>query len=614
MSKPSIHGFTQLAEVLIQKYERYLPTAFDPSLSIIEKVNKVIEYLNQIGKITNDIILKWNEVMEWVMNEGLSESVNDKINEMLEDGTLAGIINEVIFADLNQRLDGVIASVKRWAIDVTEHGAKGDGTTDDSDAIQTAINHAKETGVNAVFIPSTLANVYMISKSLKIPSDMTVFNDSEIRLFLNVPINVDMISNENSLDGNQNIVFIGGKINPNKSNQANRIIAIRFHKVSNFIFQNVEVMGSHTNGYENLGSFHLEDCSKGKVENTRLYDSGSEGLYLINCNHVEISGGQFYNNSNGSGIATSGGEYNFITNAQCYDNSGTNISLNSKHSKVIGCEANRSPVFAGIVLGHAGAPADYSVVEGCTVIGNNTNGIIVQEGTVHAVITGNIVNDNKQYGIRVTGDAGNVVISDNQLNKNAGGITIYAPVMPSNVMNNTVLDSSQYGIDLHGNNCIVNGNTVKNSGFGGTASNQWYGIYVRGTTPARNIVNGNICTDTQAVKTQARGIHVLTDNNIVTNNHCVGNRDFPITSTLKNRVSGNVISDDEFYLDVTLSTGTITTITNANLRTISGAIFMPITAAAVSRDPFLIRIIDNQMEIGHNASASTTDKIRVYIN
>ena len=92
--KPEINTFNQLSELLVQKYERYLPTAFDGSLTILEKMNKIINYLNDVGKLVNGAFEQWNEIMEWVMNEGLNESVINKLDSMIENGEFDTIINQ----------------------------------------------------------------------------------------------------------------------------------------------------------------------------------------------------------------------------------------------------------------------------------------------------------------------------------------------------------------------------------------------------------------------------------------------------------------------------------------------------------------------------------------
>lgn len=105
MDKPQISKFEMIAPIIIQKYERYLPTAFDESMTLLEKMNKIIEYLNQVGLIVGDVVTQWNQVMEWILNDGLNEAVNNKLDEMATDGTLASLINEVLFAELNKKIE-----------------------------------------------------------------------------------------------------------------------------------------------------------------------------------------------------------------------------------------------------------------------------------------------------------------------------------------------------------------------------------------------------------------------------------------------------------------------------------------------------------------------------
>lgn len=96
MSKPSLVKFNQFAELLIQKYERYLPTAYDENMSLLQKVNKVIVFLGDVGKLNNKLIEQWNTVMEWVMNDGLDESVTTRLNTMMENGEFDTLINQTI--------------------------------------------------------------------------------------------------------------------------------------------------------------------------------------------------------------------------------------------------------------------------------------------------------------------------------------------------------------------------------------------------------------------------------------------------------------------------------------------------------------------------------------
>lgn len=93
MARPIVDRFRRLGTIFVQEYERYLPTAFDESLTILEKMNKIIEYMNEIGVLVNGAFEQWEEIMDWILGEGLNEAVMNKLNQMLEDGSLADLIN-----------------------------------------------------------------------------------------------------------------------------------------------------------------------------------------------------------------------------------------------------------------------------------------------------------------------------------------------------------------------------------------------------------------------------------------------------------------------------------------------------------------------------------------
>jgi hypothetical protein len=69
----------------------------DESLSLLQKVNMLIQYAHELGKLTNVMIDRWNEVIKWLMEDGLLEAVRELLNEWLEDGTLENLINITIF-------------------------------------------------------------------------------------------------------------------------------------------------------------------------------------------------------------------------------------------------------------------------------------------------------------------------------------------------------------------------------------------------------------------------------------------------------------------------------------------------------------------------------------
>lgn len=96
MTRPELTSFNTIIPLFVQEYEHYLPTAFDESLSLLQKVNKIIQKMNELGDVSNSVIEKWNEVMTWLMDEGLHDEVLAILQGWLDDGTLADLINDLL--------------------------------------------------------------------------------------------------------------------------------------------------------------------------------------------------------------------------------------------------------------------------------------------------------------------------------------------------------------------------------------------------------------------------------------------------------------------------------------------------------------------------------------
>lgn len=105
--------FNHFAPLFVQKYERYLPTAFDESMSLLQKTNTIIKYMNDLGLTVNEVVEEWNKVVERLQNDGLTTAINDRLDKMSMDGTLDKIINVAIFEDLNSQMDIAIAKVNQ---------------------------------------------------------------------------------------------------------------------------------------------------------------------------------------------------------------------------------------------------------------------------------------------------------------------------------------------------------------------------------------------------------------------------------------------------------------------------------------------------------------------
>lgn len=120
-----------------------LPTVYDDSLTYQDLLGKVLAKLNEV-------VESQNYVVDFVNTVDFQELVKNGLQDMVEDGTLADLINEALFTELRQ-------SIKPYFC-VDEFGAVGDGVTDDTAAFNAAIAACPDGGT-----VTTKGKTYLIS-------------------------------------------------------------------------------------------------------------------------------------------------------------------------------------------------------------------------------------------------------------------------------------------------------------------------------------------------------------------------------------------------------------------------------------------------------------------
>ena len=101
MSDLNLQTFNKLYPMIIHPYEQLFT---DQNASVPDKINQIVTYLNQVGKLTNDVVRDWNTVYQWVMGDGLTTDVNNKLETMLANHEFDPIMNTILtkIGDLTQ--------------------------------------------------------------------------------------------------------------------------------------------------------------------------------------------------------------------------------------------------------------------------------------------------------------------------------------------------------------------------------------------------------------------------------------------------------------------------------------------------------------------------------
>lgn len=89
-------------------------TTYELLCKVVEYLNRVIDSNNSIGTQTAELTDAFNTLKNYVDNYfnnlDVQDEINNKLDEMTQDGTLANIINNEIFSNLNKKINNKISS------------------------------------------------------------------------------------------------------------------------------------------------------------------------------------------------------------------------------------------------------------------------------------------------------------------------------------------------------------------------------------------------------------------------------------------------------------------------------------------------------------------------
>lgn len=178
-----------------------------------KEINTIINSQNTLGtqmeNVTNAFIELQNYVNNYFDNLDLQDEINNKLNQMAQDGTLTEIINQQVFQELNTAIQNNTNNINSIENEIKTYPfydmLKNGGYTDGTSANDTIFNNAKNIGYRKFYFPQNEnknANYYFNST----PN----FNDCEIMtddgVVLNFP-NASGINNTHDAKFKNNILL-----------------------------------------------------------------------------------------------------------------------------------------------------------------------------------------------------------------------------------------------------------------------------------------------------------------------------------------------------------------------------------------------------------------------
>ena len=468
------------------------------------------------------------------------EKMNMNRREVLGGAAIAAVATvggAAAFPPISRAVPGFHAGL----FNVDDFGAAGDGSADDTDALQNAINAAVSAGGGQVLLN---AGEYKLTRTVTLGSGVDlagIGSNSVLRpTFSERPPN--RVIDNDWVNGNSNISLRNFKLDRSGANVQHGIL---LNGVDNLLIDGIEVSGTPS-----VRSGCISISAIGP--DTRLL---SKNIRVVNCHFAQTG--------------------NFGVQPGYVD--GCIMANNTAY------EADRE-VFA--IEPEAGTSGKNVVISGNAILGNNTidgsaTGLIIATtssgGTIDGVtITGNTLNslqpEAANPGILILGASG-VSISGNAIYRMPGagiliGNTQHATtgvVISGNTITDCARSGGSPGIQLrNANHCVVTGNYIYGTNHSHSVLEQ--------LASADNLISNNVLRDNEPVGTPSTGTAVF--NNKSTDNDAA--LVFGTSYAMNRRVvAGNYAIVPSDYLVAVTDTSSAATITLPRANTTNaGAVYV----------------------------------------
>lgn len=259
-----------------------LPQVYGDELSYYELLNKVVEKLNEMGITVNELI---DYVNNYFDSLDVQKMIDDKLDEMAQDGTLADLINKLLFSSLNKKIETVI--------NVKENGCDNTGLTDCSTILNTLI--ADNSSATFYFPKGN----YLVNATISINKTCKILFESGA--LINVSENIDTLFNVCETYDNYSSVFeyptlILDNINVKANGNVKTVIKMGFTYNSAIVNTKIKGFTDTAVLIENGGRCNISNSLFWGINNNSKcgymctgYDNVLDRVTVVNCTNGFVS-------------------------------------------------------------------------------------------------------------------------------------------------------------------------------------------------------------------------------------------------------------------------------------------------------------------------------------